>query len=202
MDKKVFDEFYRTGDNVYGILKTEDQEFLTTETITKVKGWFFTKDVTMGMKQLPLSAAVYALMADFLETPVIREDDLGGEALETEIIYDEVDVKATRKMLRQMAKEAKEASGGLEGRFNYAKSTKNEVVRKFMEDGNQLLCVETLSPRVEQVYLAKSDQFGTLTIHKCFMHGKGEKAKLLYMETFVYNKPIVEALFKKIMGGN
>lgn len=174
---KIADEY----NNNYYILYIDETFYIATESVVKYNK---NREFSQGLKLMPVYAPVMLLLVEMLKVEKTGEKELEG--LGKEEFFKEIDVKKVRERIAELTDTVTE-----ESMFDYVAEIKSLALRRFIDEGNYtILAIENKSNVRRNVWLAKSDKFGTLTISVAGVFGR-ETQKFTILDTFVYNKDII-----------
>jgi hypothetical protein len=193
MLKKPYNKFYSVDNNNYYLLEVEDTQYLAVEGFLAYKGWFRTKEMQQSLKLLPLYTPIILALTKLAQAEQIDEKEVEGLGKET--IYEKIDINDVRSKIREMTKDVHS-----ESMFDFSKQVKSGITKRLMNENDlHLLMIQKLDSLQTVYWLAKSDQFGKLTIQECMTMGR-EQEKLMVMNTYVMDKELVgeilQALYK------
>lgn len=198
MMKRPYKFLMTRGVNNYYLLKTSDEPFLAIESIVEYKRLFrkngeFTQDLSL----LALNSAVLSVFIEMIKLEPISSREIGDkdiEGAEEELIYPILPIKPIRRRLNELNKENAGKS-----RFNYSKGVLNLTTKALMDEGHELLVVEELGSFSRKTWLAKSDEFGLLTITEVLSVGRPAKARIGSVNTYRFDKEIIGNTITRMM---
>lgn len=197
MLKKPHNYVTSVGDNNYYLLNANGDVLVTIESVVKYKTLFRrTREFTQGLKLMPLGSPLLYTFVEMTKLGVIGESD--KEGLEREVYYDEVNVKSIRRKLKRLVDSIDE--GGAGAKYNYSKTSTNPIFKEIINKGTDLLCIEELGSFARYLWLAGSDRYGTLTVHRLLETGRPSKSKIVGFETFVFDIDLVNKIMIKLEG--
>lgn len=198
MLKKPYMFLMSRGVNNYYLLKTQEEPFLAIESIVEYKRLFRKHgEFSQSLSLLALNSAVLSVFIEMIKIEPNGTKELGDGAdlaSEAELIYPVLSIKPIRRRLNDMSKESVGKS-----RFNYNKGVINLTIKALMDEGHELLVVEELGSFSRKTWLAKSDEFGLLTITEVMTIGKPSKARVGYVNTYRFDKEIIGTTITRMM---
>lgn len=195
LNKKIFRKIDTIGNNNYYIFPTVTEDLYTVETFLTVKGWFGrTKELTVGMMMLALNSIVVSLLLKQSEIEVVDEKTIDGDAEHSEKIYKRIDLKKFRTEFKELMKQVPETNIKVTG------VTSNDVVKELTLEGHYMLAVEEIGTHQRQVWLAKSNDYGVLTITNILLGGRKATDEVIAVRTFVFTKELAQKTLEGLKG--
>ena len=170
--------------NNYYLLQVNNILYLAVESVLRFNEKGKEKELQQGLKLLPIYSPILLLLTRFARLESTEEKTVEG--LGSEKIYPILDVDKVRTDIKIKTEEIHE-----ESMFDFGVSIKSSIVRKLIEENDfQLLMKLRYDTFRTSYWLAKTDQFGKLTIHDVSAGGR-TKEKFAAMDTFFLDLDLV-----------
>ena len=187
MLKKPYKLVAKEDKNNYYLIDTQDTMFLAVESVLN----YGNKEFIQGLKLMPIYAPVMMLFIEMMKMEKIGEKVIEG--LGKEEFFETIKVKKVREKIAELTNVVTE-----ESMCKYTDEIKSFALRRFIdEEEYEVLAIETKSQYRRNVWLAKSDKFGTLRLSIAGVFGK-ETQKFTILDTYVFNKQIISQVILEI----
>lgn len=184
MLKHPYELVYQKEINNYYILPLPETNMIAVETIMKVRGWFGReKEMTVGLQMIPLNSGLLALFLGLLQLKEIGEKKISDD-MPVETLYENISVKPIREKLKNIAK-------NIDSNFEYTGLVLNDTVKELVSEGYQVLGINTIGSHAREVWLAKSNDFGTLHVLTVFLHGKKPLDTVGFARLSLFNRELI-----------
>lgn len=191
MLKRPYELIYQKEINNYYLLPMPGTNMIVVETIMKVKGWFKReKEFTVGLQMIPISSGLLAVFLEYLKLKPVGEKSIGDD-MPKEILYEQLNIKPIREKLKTIAKQ-------IDTNFSYTAIPSNDVVKGLIEEGYQMLGTQTIGSHAREVWLIKTNSFGTLHVMTVFLHGKKTVDSVGFAKLSLFNKELVTEILDTI----
>lgn len=188
MLRKPYLKVAEEGNNNYYILYIDDTFFIATESVVRYNK---SKELSQGLKLMPLYAPVMMLFMEMLNVEKIDEKTIEG--LGTEEFFEKINVKKVREKIAKLTSTVTE-----ESIFDYTTEIKSFSLRRFIDENEyEVLAIESNSAYRKKVWLGKSDKFGTLMVSTASLLGS-ETQKFTLLDTFIFNKDIISNILTEV----
>lgn len=223
-----YKKFYEVGSNRYYTITADNEEYIASESFLNVgKKRLFRKqkDLVTGFKLLKFSAPIAQLFNALDNLEPSKKQRYDADEL---VIYNHIDNKELKKnieaaytqaiqdeitnMMQQQAELIEEGKPELAESCNrYIEDLKKlnpmdgidletpehtgcMLIKTMLREGLEHLYTERVNAFTKNVYLYEQDEFGNLTIYKAITIKNVVKT----IDTFIYDKKLVECLLKTI----
>lgn len=191
MLKKPYELLLEKEINKYYLLPMPDTNMVAVETVMKTRGWFGReKDLTVGLQMIPISSGLLAIFLEYLNLKPVGEKTIADD-MPAEVLYEKLNVKPIREKLKKVAK-------GIDTNFTYSGVPSNDTVKELIEEGYQMLGTQTIGSHAREVWLVKTNDFGTLHVMTVFLHGKKTVDSVAFAKLHLFDKELVQKIISKI----
>jgi hypothetical protein len=191
MLKKPYELIHEKEINKYYLLPLPDTNMVAVETVMKTIGWFGReKDLTVGLQMIPINSGLLAVFLEYLKLKEIGEKSIGDD-MPTEKLYEHLNIKPIRTKLKKIAKD-------IEINFDYTGFVNNDTVNELLKEGYQMLGIHTVGSHAREVWLIKTNDFGTLHVLTVFLHGKKSVDSLAFAKLSLFDHELVQKILSKI----
>lgn len=191
MLKKPYELIYQKEINNYYILPLPDSNMIAVETVMKAKGWFGReKDIPVGLQMIPINSGLLAVFLEFLKLKQIGEKKIADD-MPVIPLYDTIVIKPIREKLKKIAKD-------IDVTFKYTGVVLNDTVKELVTEGYQILGVNTIGSHAREVWLIKTNDFGTLHVLTVFLHGKASVDSVGFAKLSLFNRELVTEILETI----
>lgn len=191
MLKKPYDLIHEKEINKYYLLPLPDTNMVAVETVMKTKGWFGKeKDLTVGLQMIPINSGLLAVFLEYLKLKEIGEKK-GADDMPVEKLYEPLKIKPIRNKLKKIAKD-------IEINFDYTGLVQNDAVNEIIKEGYEVLGIHTIGSHAREVWLVKTNSFGTLHVLTVFLHGKPSVDSVGFARLSLFDRELIEKILSKI----
>lgn len=191
MLKKPYELIHEKEINKYYLLPLPETNMVAVETIMKVKGWFGKeKDLTVGLQMIPINSGLLSVFLEYLKLKEIGEKKAADD-MPTEKLYETLKVKPIRNKLKKIAKD-------IEINFDYTGIVQNDTVNEIVKEGYEVLGTHTIGSHAREVWLVKTNSFGTLHVLTVFLHGKKTVDSVGFARLSLFDRELIEKILSKI----
>lgn len=191
MLKKPYELLLEKEINKYYLLPMPDVNMVAVETVMKTRGWFGReKDLTVGLQLIPISSGLLAIFLEYLNLKQVGEKSIGDD-VPSEVLYEKLNVKPIREKLKKVAKD-------IDTNFSYSGIPSNDTVKELISEGYQMLGTQTIGSHAREVWLVKTNDFGTLHVMTVFLHGKKTIDSVGFAKLHLFDKELVKKILSKI----
>jgi hypothetical protein len=191
MLKKPYKLIYEKEINNYYILPMPDANMIAVETVMKMRGWFGReKQLTVGLQMIPINSGLLAVFLEYLKLKQIGERKIADD-MPVEVLYENINVKPIREKLKKIAK-------GIDTNFEYSAVVHNDAVKEILTEGYQILGTQTIGSHARELWLVKSNDFGTLHVMTIFLHGKKSLDSVGFAKVSLFDHKLVEKILETI----
>jgi hypothetical protein len=191
MLKKPYNLIHQKEINNYYILPMPETNMIAVETIMKIQGWFGReKQFTVGLQMIPISSGLLAVFLEYLKLKVIGEKSIGDD-MPKETLYEWLNIKPIREKLKKISKD-------IDTNFSYTGIPSNDTIKSLMEEGYQMLGTQTIGSHAREVWLIKTNSFGTLHVMTVFLHGKKTVDSVGFAKLHLFDQELVKKILETI----
>ena len=191
MLKKPYKLIYEKEINNYYILPMTDSNMVAVETVMSIRGLFGReKQLTVGLQMIPLNSGLLAVFLEFLKLPEIGEKKIADD-MPVETLYKNINVKPIREKLKKIAKD-------IDVNFEYSGLVHNDSVVQIVAEGYQVLGTKTIGSHAREVWLVKTNDFGTLHVMTIFLHGKKSVDSVGFAKLSLFDRTLVQKILETI----
>lgn len=191
MLKKPYELLLKKEINRYYLLPLPDVNMVAVETVMRTRGWFGReKEFSVALDMIPISSGLLAIFLEFIKLEPIGEKTIADD-MPSEKIYGSLNIKPIREKLKKIAKD-------IDTNFNYTGVTSNDTVKEIIEEGYQMLGVQTIGSHAREVWLVKTNDFGTLHVMRVFLHGKKTVDSVGFAKLNLFDQELVKLILEKI----
>lgn len=191
MLKKPYELLLKKEINNYYLLPLPDTNMVAVETVMRTKGWFGReKEFPVGLQMVPISSGLLATFLEFIKLEPIGEKTIGDD-VPSEKVYPRLKIKPIREKLKKMAKD-------IDTNFTFTGIPSNDTVKELLEEGYEMLGVQTIGSHAREVWLLKTNDFGTLHVMTVFLHGKKGVDIVGFAKLNLFDQDLVKRILEKI----
>jgi len=174
---KPYEKIYSLDNNNYYFLEVNNILYLAIESVLPYTQKGKSKELQQGLKILPIYSPILYLLTQLARLEPIDTKEVEG--LGKEDIYDTLDISEVRKTIQGKIEEVHD-----ESMFEFGSSIKSNIVKKLIEEnGFELLMKMNYDTFRSSYWVAKTDQYGKLTLHDITTGGR-QTDKVMTMSTF------------------
>jgi hypothetical protein len=191
MLKKPYELLLKKEINRYYLLPLPDTNMVAVETVMKTKGWFGReKEFSVALDMIPINSGLLAIFLEFIKLEPNGEKTIADD-MPSEKLYPSLNVKPIREKLKKIAKD-------IDTNFSYTGVTSNDTVKEIIEEGYQMLGVQTIGSHAREAWLFKTNDFGTLHVMRVFLHGKKTVDSVGFAKLNLFDQELVKLILEKI----
>lgn len=191
--------------NVTNVDKDENNEIIETE-----------REVQQGLKIMPIYFCLEALLRNAacavkIDERRLSDDDDDEDGVLNIYAYPEYDtlekynnvlnIDAIRTAFATKVKELKKEQPNYHSRFDYEYKPKSQLMKAFIKRGGyQVLMAQKMDSRLREVWLAKANKYGDITVQAILLGGTIETAEqIMLVSTFVFNVDLARTILDYLM---
>jgi hypothetical protein len=191
MLKRPYELIYQKEINNYYLLPLPESNMIAVETVMKARGWFGReKDIPVGLQMIPLNSGLLAVFLEFLKLEQVGEKKIADD-MPVIPLYDNINIKPIREKLKKIAK-------GIDVNFQYTPVVLNDTVKELINEGYQVLGINTIGSHAREVWLVKTNDFGTLHVMTVFLHGKPSVDSVGFAKLSLFDRALVTEILEVI----
>lgn len=191
MLKKPYELLLEKEINRYYLLPLPDANMVAVETVMKTRGWFGReKEFSVALDMIPISSGLLAIFLEFIKLEPKGEKTIADD-MPAEKLYPSLNIKPIREKLKKIAKD-------IDINFTYTGVPSNDTVKSIIEEGYQMLGVQTIGSHAREAWLVKTNDFGTLHVMRVFLHGKKTVDSVGFAKLNLFDQELVKKILEKI----
>jgi hypothetical protein len=191
MLKKPYQLLLKKEINRYYLLPLPDSNMVAVETVMTTRGLFGKeKEFSVALDMIPINSGLLATFLEFIKVKPIGEKKITDD-MPSEKLYPSLNIKPIREKLKKITK-------NMDTNFNYHGIPSNDTVKSLLEEGYQMLGVQTIGSHAREVWLIKTNDFGTLHVLRVFLHGKNTVDSVGFAKLNLFDQELVKKILEKI----